>query len=281
MKFGHCLNIANYYLYDNVFITKHITQSKISQIMNKGVIFSSIIILLLNLSACNKISSNSQSDNNANAATPSHQNQQSQPINTYVNDSANTNISTSEMNLPNFNEIEISCASEIIYSTEGNPSIKIISDKEIASNININTHDKKLTISLNGNNRYDCLKFEIHGTSKLEEIDLTGACSFKNNGILDPRSLDIDCTGASTIALDNISTKELNIDCLGASSVSISNINCSNLGIDCEGASSVKASGRCNNAEFEAMGASVIDVSNLKASKITKEEIVDASTLKK
>lgn len=264
----------------------------LSIFMKKVSLFSNIIFLLLLLSACNNSTSETKQSvsndsvsasssvtlNNDSSLTANSFSQQSI---TQVNHSADNDIYTTEMELSKFNEVEINCASEVEYVTNNEYAIKITTYEKTASNLDINVHDQKLRISLTGNNNYNYLKFTIYGTSKLEDVELTSACSFRNNGDLNPRGLDIDCNGASMITLNNISTSELNIDCDGASSANINNASCNNLDIDCNGASSIVIIGQCRNAEFEANGASSIDIKQLNCSKITKEEIMGASTLKK
>lgn len=188
---------------------------------------------------------------------------------------------TKNIELIKFSELEVNCAAEIIYNSGESPSISITTDNNTLNNLITTVNDNTLSISLKGNNSYDYLKIEINGPSILEDIDLSGACSFKNVGRINPRSLDVECLGASNIILNDISCTEINIDCMGASSTNITGLQCDELDIECSGASNVIMSGRCINAEYSADGASTIDVTKLNASKIIKEMITGASTLKK
>lgn len=199
-----------------------------------------------------------------------------------VSTEATANADFNTIKVRDFDELEVGCAAEIVYvSGGGNPVVIVTTDDETRKNVIVEVHERKLYLGIKGNNSYDKLKFEVHGTSKLDDINITGAATFENKGQLNPRDLDVDCTGASSITLKNIACTELNIDCSGASKALVSEISCDELELTSTGASSIIAAGRCLNAEYEANGASTIDVSNLKATKIKKEQSTGASTIVK
>lgn len=208
------------------------------------------------------------------------------PANTVTNNPAiediTANTDGNTIKVRDFDEIEVGCAAEVIYvSGGGNPIVIVSTDDETRKNVIIEVHERKLYLGIKGNNSYDKLKFEVHGTSKLDDINISGAATFANKGQLNPRELDVDCTGASSITLNNIACTELNIDCSGASKASATDISCDELELTSTGASSIIAAGHCLNAKYEANGASTLDVSSLKATKIRKEQSTGASTIMK
>ena len=254
---------------------------KLSKTHIMKLILRALIIVASSLSllACNLESTKKE-------ATSHNDNHSSSKIEQNISNGDKSNGSkgsyiTKNIELIKFSELEVNCAAEIIYNSGESPSISITTDNNTLNNLITTVNDNTLSISLKGNNSYHYLKIEINGPSILEDIDLSGACSFKNVGRINPRSLDIECLGASNIILNDISCTEINIDCMGASSTNITGLQCDELDIECSGASNVIMSGRCINAEYSADGASTIDVTKLNASKIIKEMITGASTLKK
>lgn len=203
---------------------------------------------------------------------------------TTTNDStqaATTATDGNTIKVRDFDEIEVSCAAEVVYvAGGGNPVVIVTTDNETRKNVVVEVHERQLHLGVKGNNNYDQLKFEVHGTSKLDDIEIMGACSFTNKGQLNPRDLDIDCTGASSVTLNNISCTELNIDCSGASKANIADISCDELDLTSTGASTITVVGRCLNAEYEANGASTIDATNMRSTKIIKVQSAGASTIK-
>ncbi len=184
--------------------------------------------------------------------------------------------------LPDFDEILIDCASDVVYvAGSGAPTITVTSQDSTSKNVLVKVVNHKLHISIKDGIMCDSLHLEIHGTPMLEDIELQGATYMKVDGALTPRNLDVDCNGASTIEINEVSCTELNIDCLGASFVKISNIICDEADVYCNGASSVKLNGRCQIAKYEANGASLIDVSSFDAVKVEKlENNVSSSIVK-
>lgn len=167
------------------------------------------------------------------------------PANTVTNNPAiediTANTDGNTIKVRDFDEIEVGCAAEVIYvSGGGNPIVIVSTDDETRKNVIIEVHERKLYLGIKGNNSYDKLKFEVHGTSKLDDINISGAVTFANKGQLNPRELDVDCTGASSITLNNIACTELNIDCSGASKASATDISCDELELTSTGASSIE-----------------------------------------
>ncbi len=203
---------------------------------------------------------------------------------TATNGSAQESTPASDGNIikvRDFDEIEVSCAAEVVYvAGGGNPVVIVTTDNETRKNVVVEVHERQLHLGVKGNNNYDQLKFEVHGTSKLDDIEIMGACSFSNKGQLNPRDLDIDCSGASSVTINNISCTELNVDCSGASKADITDISCDELDLTSTGASTITISGRCLNAEYEANGASTIDATNMRSTKIRKMQSAGASTIK-
>ena len=254
---------------------------KLSKTHIMKLILRALIIVASSLSllACNLESTKKE-------ATSHNDNHSSSKIEQNISNGDKSNGSkgsyiTKNIELIKFSELEVNCAAEIIYNSGESPSISITTDNNTLNNLITTVNDNTLSISLKGNNSYEYLKIEINGPSILEDINLSGACSFKNVGRINPRSLDVECLGASNIILNDISCTEINIDCMGASSTNITGLQCDELDIECSGASNVIMSGRCINAEYSADGASTIDVTKLNASKIIKEMITGASTIKK
>lgn len=188
----------------------------------------------------------------------------------------NTNI----IKVPDFNEININGAAEVIYITGGGaPMVTVTASDSICDNIIVHVENRKLFLGVKDDIAYDTLRIEVHGTSMLEDIELNGAASMKVCGTMNPRNLDIDCNGASAIEISEIHCTELNIDCFGASFANISNIICDEIDVDCNSASTAKLEGRCHNARYEANGASTINSSLLNAINIEKSIENGASTI--
>ncbi len=180
-----------------------------------------------------------------------------------------TNVSMYEM--PDFDEIQINCASDVVYvAGSGAPTITVTAKDSTNKNVLIKVVEHKLHIGIKDGSMCDSLHIEIHGTPMLEDIELQGAVFMRVEGALTPRNLDVDCNGASTIEIKEVSCAELNIDCFGASSAKISNIVSDEVDVDCNGASTVKLNGRCQIAKYVANGASTIDVSSFQAVKVEK-----------
>ena len=190
--------------------------------------------------------------------------------------STNTNI----IKIPDFDEIYVNGAAEVIYVTGGGaPLVIVTASDSISNNIIVHVEERKLFLEVKDDISYDTLRFEIHGTSMLENIELNGATFMRICGTMNPRNIDIDCNGASTIEIDEIHCTELNIDCFGASFANISNIICDEIDVDCNGASTAKLEGRCHNARYEANGASTINSALLNAINIEKSIENGASTI--
>lgn len=179
-----------------------------------------------------------------------------------------------------FNEIQVSNAADVKYVAGGGaPSVVVTADDDILDKVVVKVVDHKLYLGLKGCVSYNTLKFEVHGTTMIEEIDAMGASSVEVIGELNPRNLDIDCTGASKVNINGVSCAELKIDCMGASYVKAEKIDCDELDVDCSGASKVSLDGRCQNAKYEANGASMIKASSLQTVKIEKIEANGASKI--
>ncbi len=193
----------------------------------------------------------------------------------------NTIVSqNSSIKIQDFNEIHVSSAAEVKYvAGSASPSVVVTADDSIIENVVIKVVDHKLYLGLKGDVNYSTLKFEVHGTPMIEEIDVMGAASVDVIGVLNPRNFDIDCTGASRVNINEVSCAELKIDCLGASSVKVEKIDCDELNVECSGASLVSLDGRCQNAKYEASGASTIKASSLNAIKVEKAESNGASMI--
>ena len=184
--------------------------------------------------------------------------------------------------IPDFDEIQINCASDVVYvAGSGAPTIIVTAKDSTSRNVIIKVVEHKLCIGIRDGTMCDSLHLEIHGAPLLEDIELQGAACMKVEGALTPRNLDIDCNGASTIEINKVSCAELNIDCFGASFVNISNIICDDIDVDCNGAATVKLNGRSQVAKYEANGASSIDASAFDAVKIEKMENNGASSILK
>ena len=184
--------------------------------------------------------------------------------------------------IPDFDEIQINCASDVVYvAGRGAPTITVTAKDSTSKNVIIKVVEHKLCIGIKDGTMCDSLHLEIHGTPMLEDIELHGAACMKVEGALTPRNLDIDCNGASTIEINKVSCAELNIDCVGASTAKISNIVSDEVDVDCNGASTVKVNGRCQVAKYVANGASSIDVSSFQAEKVEKLENNGASSILK
>lgn len=245
--------------------------------MKKKFIQYSIISIILTISACNN-----SIDSSKSPTTDSIGNNQS---GMYTSDTINSYSNSKEMHLDPFNEIEINCNANITYKTNEAPSIKITSDEETLKHLIVNVIDNKLCIKMDNNNRsYDNISININGTSKLEEIDIAGACVFsaiREYGGFSPHSLDIDCSGASTLLLNDINCSKLDIDCTGASNILINNINCKEIDVMGCGGSKIILAGKATSAKYEASGSSLIEATNFNATKILKEMATGASKIKK
>lgn len=186
----------------------------------------------------------------------------------------------SSIKVQDFNEIKVSNAAEVKYVAGGGaPLVVVTADEAILDNIVVKVVDHKLHLGLKGLVSYNTLKFEVYGTPMIEEIDVMGAASVEVIGALNPRNLDVECSGASKVNINGVSCAELKIDCMGASYVKIEKIDCDELDVDCSGASSVFLDGRCQTAKYKANGASTIKVSSLNAIKIEKAESNGASNI--
>lgn len=164
---------------------------------------------------------------------------------------------TQTREISNFNKIDASGASNILYRQSDTLSLIVEGDADDIEKYETKVSDNTLYIKSKGNIK-SSVKIKITGNS-LNYVSLSGASAFKTNGILKSDSLNLETSGASNVNID-VNTRILNAIASGASEVNISGTN-TNLKADVTGASSLKTYKLLSeNADITASGASSVKI---------------------
>lgn len=164
--------------------------------------------------------------------------------NIVVKERGNGNIETKEIDLDSFSELKLSGAFEV-WIEEGNSStLRIVTDENLMKYIKTEVSNGKLDIYTTDPIRSKAgIKLYLDYVT-LEAIELSGAVSLSNEGILKAEELNLDMSGAGSMEL------KLDVEIL-ALSVS--------------GAGAVELSGEVNEQTIDMSGAGGLDAYDLKS----------------
>lgn len=163
----------------------------------------------------------------------------------------NKNVIKQERAISEFTQLEVGGAFNVFYTQKDASSLVIEADENLMDKIETTVSGNTLHIS--SRNIKNASKLNIYLSSpKLEEIDISGAATFKTENTITVQDLRIEASGASE--------GELNLDV-------------ETLRTKASGASELKISGEANSHEVTASGAADVKASDL----ITKTTDATAS----
>lgn len=117
-------------------------------------------------------------------------------------------------------------------------------------------------VKLSGASSFKAGKINLAG--KTMELEASGASDFDIKSIIASK-VEIEMSGASDFDLGSVSAQSVEIELSGASDATVNNISATKVDLEVSGASGAKLSGKTDNAELSASGASTIKCGSLKA----------------
>lgn len=169
-------------------------------------------------------------------------------------------------NISNFDELKVAGVYEVEYEqTASNAwSVEVTAPENIMPYVKVRRSGDCLVLSLDkGLSTRDSYKLKAKVKAPvLEEIDLSGAASFKAGKInLAGRKFEIDASGASKYDIKSVVASEVEIDFTGASNLKIGTVIAEDIEIKSSGASDIDLPGiSAQKVEVKASGASDIDL---------------------
>lgn len=201
---------------------------------------------------------------------------------------ASDKMETIQKDCQDFKDIDIEGSINVVYIQSDKSSYKLNGPDNVLPLVKIEEKEKTMKASLTKPVRFTEGKkvtLTLYG-SGLEEIDLSGASGFKCDRMENPTGkLELDCSGASYVNLENVTVAELDFDISGASSLNGSALKADIISIDItgacggkleklmagrveaeiSGASSLILGGETEVADYEVSGASSLKAYGLKA----------------
>ena len=175
-----------------------------------------------------------------------------------------------------FHSLEISGAYEVFFRLGETHEVVIVAFGEDHKDVQFDLSDGELEISSDKSFWNDSKPIQLYITAtKLDEIDLSGAVSFKAKNAIKGNFIKIDLSGAAQIEMESM-VSLLNVDGSGACEITLSGTT-DKLAIDMSGASSLKADKlKANEVSLELSGACSADVF---AKDLANVELSGASSL--
>jgi hypothetical protein len=176
---------------------------------------------------------------------------------------------------PNFDAVSIGGAFEVYYTQADNVSIKLITDSNLHDIIDIHVKNDELIVRTDSPIRDFSEMKLIISSPDLRNIDISGACKFVNNNVLETKRLNMDLSGASEIDMELV-VDYLDIESSGASHLKFYGVS-KDLQLELSGASEFEGfSLETENAFLNLSGASdcelfvneILDIEASGASKI-------------
>lgn len=184
--------------------------------------------------------------------------------------------SKQDRNVGAFSKIKVSSAIKLIITMGNETKVSVEAEENVIHKIR--TEVKNGELQLYSKEHYTTTKGVIVyvTTSSLTGIDASGATNVSNTNVINAKSFDVECSGASALKLD-INTEDLKLDISGASVVNMKG-NATRLNATISGASSLKTEELVNKETLvHASGASAAKVY---AGEIFKAEASGASSIK-
>lgn len=173
------------------------------------------------------------------------------------------NTLTKEYNFGKITSIDAGSIFEISATPGNSRKVKIVYDEYFKDGLIVKYYNGKLELGLEytkikNKNNVEGIKVYLQMPT-IEELDLSGASSFKASGSFRTDELELDLSGASSVKGLEISGRELSMDCSGASSLSITG-DFNTVEADISGTSNVTLNGNSSQLEGEFSGASNVKV---------------------
>ena len=199
---------------------------------------------------------------------------------------ASENMISKTLDVKDVKALEVSSIS-VVYLQDAETHVEFVAPdnvieyyryKETGGKLKVWKGDDKVSVTYQTNKNLPKL---IIKAPALTDIDMSGSSSFVTKDLnLGDQKLDLDCSGASVVTIENIVCRKIEADFSGASSFRAAStkameldVNCSGASnvvmdayaesalVDCSGASKVIIKGKAVSADLRCSGASNVDAS--------------------
>lgn len=175
------------------------------------------------------------------------------------------NLVTKEMNLSGFTRVEVGSAFEVEIIQADSYHVSITADDNLFDYIKVAKDGDTLKIALKPNYSYGFLTLRARVTvPSLYRLDLSGATKGTVSGFDSSADFALDLSGASSLAMSDMSAGDISLEASGASRVTGS-IAVGDAEFDLSGASTVTLAGSANDIVISASGASHVELGDFPA----------------
>lgn len=130
------------------------------------------------------------------------------------------NVVKQERSVSSFSGIDVGGAFEVILTQGDSESLVLEADENLLGFIDTEVRGSTLKIKTTKDIN-DFKALIVHITFKdLKELEISGACNLSGENTFKLGNLEMDCSGASDIAL-KLAVGDLNVDCSGASQIDL------------------------------------------------------------
>jgi hypothetical protein len=166
------------------------------------------------------------------------------------------NLISKEMDFSDFTRVEVGSAFEVEIIQADSYHVSVTADDNLFDYITVAKEGDTLKIALKPSYSYDFLTLRARVTMpNLYALDLSGATKGTVSGFDSSADLALDLSGASSLAMSDMSALDISLEASGASRVTGS-IAAGDAEFDVSGASTVTLAGSANDIDIEASGAS-------------------------
>ena len=166
------------------------------------------------------------------------------------------NLIAKEMDFSDFTRVEVGSAFEVEIIQADSYHVSVTADDNLFDYITVAKEGDTLKIALKPSYSYGSLTLRARVTMpNLYALDLSGATKGTVSGFDSSADLDLDLSGASSLAMSDMSAQDIELEVSGASRVT-GNIAAGDAEFDVSGASTVTLAGSANDIDIEASGAS-------------------------
>jgi len=135
-----------------------------------------------------------------------------------VREVGNGNMETKKIDVDNFDEVSVYGNYSIFLEQSDQPGLTLTADENLMKYIEASVNGSKLEIESTKNIKSD-EGLELYITYKeLKELEVGGASSIENEGILRGKSFNLDMSGAGSVEM-NVELEQLSLTISGAGSV--------------------------------------------------------------
>lgn len=173
------------------------------------------------------------------------------------------NTLTKEYNFGKITGIDAGSVYDIIVTQGNSGKVKVVYDEYFKDRLIVKYDNGKLELGLESTktknkNNTEGIKVYLQMPT-IEELDLSGASSFKATGSFTTDELDIETSGASSITGLEISGNDLSLDCSGASTINLKG-DFKTIEAEISGASELVLNSNSTVLEGEFSGASTVKI---------------------